>query len=797
MKWRINLLIICLLISIVSVSAVTTSSSTLNWLTKNSADRRFCLIDGTNCLLGNASTIITNASLWGIDNGFLIPNQTVTGGFAAINITRAVGENLSLSSSTSLKFFANISNSAVELVSSIFRPLFDGLNDFTGQIDLLGWRNINASGSINATRVCNSNGVCVGDIISTKNLTNDDNFQNSTQVNESIEDLGNQTFMRIDALNGPFTGTVGFGGNNITNLGVIFQSDGQLISRGTSHILSLFDVNFTGADDAFTYFDNATRDGPVFVWMRMEDVIRAVPKPQDDKGTFMLETHLFSRQFGIMNISELTDCPFMIIQNWGLVQRIGCLANVSGAGVGIEGSLQVGQKVFIGGGNLSEEGIRVEGAADFFMKNGADFGVFNGTVHITDFRIEEQGFSAGQRVNFFIESFDTGNLNKFRRIDDTGNIGEWTVVSDINCFNDQCAQALGGAGSPQRIMEANFTTMPFNDINLTFILSVDQNGVDLFNVTMNNNTGSGEVNLFNQSSDTFNQSVKIALPSSMFNITQVSLRFYYQANNQAQDSLFVNDIVLDGNATQSTLVNVTIEDGKIEFGDDTCTIEINGSNPQTMTLGANSNCNVIIPNATIISQTVGEQNITGDLNVEGNLNVGGNITQNGIALGANFSNGGVFEADTRYNDNIEAVVGTDRDFSHRYTTISSDNKWIFEALSTDTKSFDFMGKDNSIDHSTDFNVNMGAGLSGQDAGDIRLSTSSGAEPSGIIFLNPGPNGYVQLVTNDALTFRDKQINMSSPSDGHFLQRADIEIRTQVGGSFTILNSSGFFVCGGC
>ena len=150
------------------------------------------------------------------------------------------------------------------------------------------------------------------------------------------------------------------------------------------------------------------------------------------------------------NLSVMSNC-ILVMDALGIIERIDCGTDATGADMFVQDDIQLGGKLFAG------DGIRSEGDADFFMR-GNDFEIFNGTFHQRTPQVIEVGVGEGEVATPLNENFNDGTLDPFVQKSSGGGSAEWTTVSDLLCNEDECARAQGGGGSPQRIMEANFTT---------------------------------------------------------------------------------------------------------------------------------------------------------------------------------------------------------------------------------------------------------------------------------------------------------------------------------------------------
>ncbi len=270
---------------------------------------------------------------------------------------------------------------------------------------------------------------------------------------------------------------------------------------------------------------------------------------------------------GVINMSKASDYLF-ICSFFG----VDCSFNADTRGNAIDsipggpllftmGDLEVWQSVKI------HKGIAVEGPAIFDLK-GNDANFNNGSVHIATPTIFEQGFTAGDSVTKFIETF-ASTLGIFTNLQ--SDLGDWiSVLNSVLCDEGQCAQG-DGAGVGIVEMQTNISTLDINETQLSFVYSLfNLIGSGEFSVVANNNIGSGDVTIF---SDTTNNVVKnsqlILLPSSMDNQSLISLTFICNADSSAKPTrqCFVDTVKLNGTAITTTLINVSGFDSVIAFGD--------------------------------------------------------------------------------------------------------------------------------------------------------------------------------------------------------------------------------------
>lgn len=257
------------------------------------------------------------------------------------------------------------------------------------------------------------------------------------------------------------------------------------------------------------------------------------------------------------NMTIFSDC-FLAVSKLGKTLRVACDTTDTGADLIVQDDIQSFGRLFV------DEGIRSENEANFLM-NGFDFDIMEGDLHLVNTRIEEVGFLTGDNVTLFIVDF-SASLLPFIQITPTGNPNEWIDTASDNCFDSPCARASRITPPSDSIMEANFTTTNFDTLNLTFRLNTTNlNEGDLFNVTVNNNEGSFEVEVhaINDGIDQ-NRLVEVPLPASMNNRAVVSLRFHCLVN-VVNEQCLVDNVKIIGEATVNTQANVTRFDTKI-FG---------------------------------------------------------------------------------------------------------------------------------------------------------------------------------------------------------------------------------------
>ncbi len=255
------------------------------------------------------------------------------------------------------------------------------------------------------------------------------------------------------------------------------------------------------------------------------------------------------------NLTILSDC-FLVASELNKTIRVACDTADTGADFIVQDDIQSFGRGFFG------EGIRSENEAQFVM-NGFNFDL-SGDLHLRTRRIEEVGFPLGDNVTLLTVDFSAG-LTPFELITLSGSPNEWIDVATADCFEAPCARASRITPPTDSIMETNFTTTDFDSLNLSFrINTTNLDANDLFNVTVNNNVGSGEVELYSISANA-NTLVSVILPASMDDKSSISLRYHCNVN-VINEQCLVDNVIVVGTATSNTLTNVTRFDTVIKGG---------------------------------------------------------------------------------------------------------------------------------------------------------------------------------------------------------------------------------------
>ncbi len=276
------------------------------------------------------------------------------------------------------------------------------------------------------------------------------------------------------------------------------------------------------------------------------------------------------------------------------------------------------------------EGIRVSQSADFID---TDLDVLNGSLHSQIPVNCNLGTDVGVERNLVDERF-LGNLGVFDNLqNDPGN---WHANSDARCDSDECANANGVGQVGNLIMQVNFSTLNFNQTGVSFVYSTtNMIAASSFSVTINNNSGSGDVTILTDTTDNVLKSTQfIQLDGNFTNITKVSLNFICNVIKSDREC-FVDTVVVNGtHMINSTFSEPRIasencfdtgergSDGRCEFG--------SYWEPCNRTLVFRGN----VTETNIITET---ETVTGDLTVGGNIILGGLSIPNWFSIG-NFTN---------------------------------------------------------------------------------------------------------------------------------------------------------------
>ncbi len=268
----------------------------------------------------------------------------------------------------------------------------------------------------------------------------------------------------------------------------------------------------------------------------------------------------FTEPDGTINMTKASDYLF-ICNFFGLDCVFNADTNSEGPLLGTLGPAE------IIGGIKGHGGISIDGPSIFNLE-GNDMNINNGSVHILTPVTFLQGFTAGDSVTKFIETFSSG-LGIFTNLQ--SDLGDWvSVLNSVLCDEGQCAQG-DGAGVGLVEMQTNISTLDINETTLSFVYSlVNLIGAGEFSIEVNNNVGSGDIEIFSDTTDTvIKESETISLPSSMDDKSLVTITFICDIGNAAKPTrqCFADTVKLNGTAITTTLINVSGFNSEICFSD--------------------------------------------------------------------------------------------------------------------------------------------------------------------------------------------------------------------------------------
>ncbi len=318
--------------------------------------------------------------------------------------------------------------------------------------------------------------------------------------------------------------------------------------------------------------------------------------------------------------------------------------------LGTMGDLEVWQSAKI------HRGLSVEGPVFFDLEgNNANFN--NGTVHIATPVTFEEGFTAGESVTKFTETFASG-LGIFINIQ--SDLGNWVnVLNSVFCDEGECAEA-DGAGSGLVEMQTNFSTSDINETALSFVYSlVNLVGAGDFSIEVNNNVGSGDVEIFSDTtSSVIKSSQSISLPSSMDDQPLITLTIICDigSSNKPTRQCFFDTAKINGTAITTTLINISGFNSIIAFSDGT--LDAGGFPERGIFYNASEDQIIFRGNVTFENIIEQDLNITNSIELNGTIlfdwgDIPDFFLLNGSSVMAGNSNFGGFSL-----NNIDDVTAT-------------------------------------------------------------------------------------------------------------------------------------------
>lgn len=351
--------------------------------------------------------------------------------------------------------------------------------------------------------------------------------------------------------------------NNITNLESLITQDGSNIRFGAPN-------PFSGFDQAISIVTNQTLDPGVITHALLdqqgEKVISAWQSGLNGSGHYSRNSMGIFPDYGLTNATILTNMREMWSRS-GINPELSYFSAINETSLAVLFGIET-QQLFLHN-ELGQGSLVGDGNFRWIGTPGSDIDLYEAPVHIKQDRVEEIGFDAGDEVVFVDEGFDNVNLGVFIAITSAAGPDEWSGQVDVNCpggLGDSCVSA-GPAGTVDKIMQTNFTTENVSLQNLTFdVVLTGCVGRCDFEVIANNNSGSGDVSLYNLVGSNIDDIITVPIPIGFDNVTLVSLDFVHSSTHPNLGEAFVDDVYWNGTATVSTLNNVTRGDGKLEFG---------------------------------------------------------------------------------------------------------------------------------------------------------------------------------------------------------------------------------------
>ena len=459
----------------------------------------------------------------------------------------------------------------------------------------------------------------------------------------------------------------------IKNLFELVAFDGSAIGFGDN--VRFNSGKFSGLDQAIIIGSNQTL-GPGVVTHALldtngEKVIEAWQSGKNNSWGFHRNSYGIFGDLGITNASILTNGRTM----WDIINITSFLdydTATQGASLGVQYGMET-QKIFIHN-DLGNGQFLMDGGDFRVISDGGDIDLYEGAVHIQDQEIRQLGEIAGANITFFLADFTNG-LTPFELITIGKGIDEWATAGNGDCplgGSSPCGHAGPTGGRGDTIMQSNFTTNNLQLKNLTFLLNTDSmaSGGD-FEVTMNNNTGSGDVSVYSLvGADVLDGLINVSIPSSMDNQSIVSMEFIFSSTHPNRGDTWVDNVEIDGEVITSALVNQTLFDGEVEFGDGSCRIKVNGTD-NSMTFGG-TGCGEMIfqGNTTFETINVADQNVTGGITATENI-----TTQEWFNGKFNWTTSGnwiTFDGATLTMDDANLEVA----FNQTQTILDNNESWL-------------------------------------------------------------------------------------------------------------------------
>lgn len=461
------------------------------------------------------------------------------------------------------------------------------------------------------------------------NNTNDWQF-----INETVND-GTSGFTSSGSVKAPnppnrgvcnkaLDGTPFINPNNYTYI-AIERTNGNLNTIPIIRTVSIFEqstnirigINQSAGEEGAFIIDNVQQDkpgGPVFGVTGFvgdqKEIYMALQTGLNDSASFVRNSFC---SFSTRNVTDeqkdnwtyLLNCE-QRVKDMGITGRQDFWS--SGKGSSLFAEYDIGTQKLHLYNELGNGGLQGEGSFDYRLdSNDANF--VNGSIHNLIPTICQEGFNAGDEVPITNENFETG-LGIFKN--DPNNILDWIVVSDSRCDSGLCANAIG----PDTIlMETSYSTLGFNETNISFVYSLQSMvGGSSFTVYINNNTGSGDVPIYTDSGTDLKVPVNILLSEDYSNAALINITVEC-ISTLASRQCFYDTFKVFGTAISNTIQNVSKFNSEICFSDGT--------------RGSDGNCSrgIFYSGCDDITYFYGPTNITGG----SGGGIGGSGTSNNIA----------------------------------------------------------------------------------------------------------------------------------------------------------------------
>lgn len=383
-------------------------------------------------------------------------------------------------------------------------------------------------------------------------------ISNGTNVYKMIT-VGNATILNNLSVTGNVSllSTLNLNSNKIININELIAPDGSAITFGSK-------TGVTNTSQAINIYNNQSLAQGTPVFMVESDVVGDsrvhifVVKERNNSVRLLgnswaiipeqWPTQVSSDGFNATNIFNLYNHyeidPFFSADTSGY-----------GATLFVQGGLDVWRQM------RYLEGLIGKGTFDIQLsENDANFA--NGSVHIFDQVVFKSGFDEGEKRDIYVEIFP-GSLGSF--VNNPANLINWFPTSNALCDNGECATTFGNVNNS--IMTANYTSFDINDTNISFVYSlVNLIGADTLTIELNNNSGSGWVEIFSDAGTDVLVYQSIELDDDFNNATEVTIRATCDASFSTREC-YIDTIKINGTVTETTTQNVTGFDGEICFGD--------------------------------------------------------------------------------------------------------------------------------------------------------------------------------------------------------------------------------------